>query len=57
MPTNNVLSNEATDVDLAYDALLALGWKRGDMLLYQQSYDLTEEEQKDFPGSNSIASA
>ena len=55
MPTNNALSNEATDVDLAaYEALAALGWKRGDTLLYQQSYALTEDEQKDFPGSKSI---
>lgn len=53
--SSNALSNEATDVDLAaYEALAALGWKRGDTLLYQQSYALTEVEQKDFPGSKSI---
>jgi type I site-specific restriction endonuclease len=53
--STNSLSNEATDVDLAaYDALTALGWKRGDTLLYQQGYALTDDEQKDFPGSKSI---
>ena len=31
-----------------YDALKALGWKRGDTLLYQPNYDLTEDEQRDF---------
>lgn len=42
-------------MDLAvYDALVGLAWKRGDTLLYQPSYVLTEEEQRDFPGNKSI---
>ena len=50
-----IFDNEASAVDLAvYDALAALGWKRGDTLLYQPKYDLTEEEQRDFPGNKSI---
>lgn len=40
----------------AYEALEALGWKRGDTLLSQQSYALTDDEQKDFPSSKSIKS-
>ena len=56
MPAKTGLfDNEASAVDLAaYDALTALGWKRGDTLLYQPKYDLTEDEQRDFPGSKSI---
>ncbi|MGE5216155.1 MAG: DEAD/DEAH box helicase family protein [Chloroflexota bacterium] len=37
-----------------YDALKDLKWTLGDTLLYQPSYALTEEEQRDFPGSKSI---
>ncbi len=50
-----IFDNEAGAVDLAvFEALSALGWKRGDTLLYQPKYDLTEDEQQDFPGSKSI---
>ena len=50
-----VFDNEASTVDLkVYDTLKALDWRLGDTLLYQPSYALTEEEQKDFPGSKSI---
>ena len=42
-------------VDLkVYDALKDLKWAAGDTLLYQPSYALTEEEQREFPGSKSI---
>ena len=56
MPANaGIFDNEASAADLAvYDALTALGWKRGDTLLYQPKYDLTEDEQRDFPGNKSI---
>lgn len=50
-----IFDNEASTVDLnVYDTLKALDWRLGDTLLYQPSYALTEEEQKDFPGSKSI---
>lgn len=50
-----IFDNEASSVDLKlYDTLKALDWRLGDTLLYQPSYALTEEEQKDFPGSKSI---
>ena len=50
-----VFDNEASTVDLkVYDTLKALDWRLGDTLLYQPSYALTEDEQKDFPGSKSI---
>ncbi|MDP2786490.1 MAG: DEAD/DEAH box helicase family protein [Pseudomonadota bacterium] len=50
-----IFDNEASAVDLkVYDALKALDWRLGDTLLYQPSYALTEEEQRDFPGSKSI---
>ena len=50
-----IFDNEAGAVDLAvYDRLSALGWKRGDTLLYQPKYDLTEDELRDFPGNKSI---
>lgn len=48
--------NEATSTDLkVIDALQnRYGWKSGDTLLYQQSYALTLEQQKTFPGIKSI---
>ncbi len=47
--------NEATDTDLKIiEELTALGWKRGDTLLYQQEYSLTPEQQKVFEGRKSI---
>lgn len=51
-----IFDNEASAVDLAvYDALKPLGWSRENKtLLYQPSYTLTDEEQRDFPGSKSI---
>ncbi|MEI8324051.1 MAG: DEAD/DEAH box helicase family protein [Betaproteobacteria bacterium] len=50
-----VFDNEASTVDLkVYDTLKALDWKQGDTMLYQPSYALTEDEQKDYPGSKSI---
>lgn len=58
MPTRTktgIFDNEASAVDLkVYDALRDLKWTLGDTLLYQPSYALTEEEQRDFPGSKSI---
>jgi type I restriction enzyme, R subunit len=58
MPTRTktgIFDNEASAVDLkVYDALKDLKWTLGDTLLYQPSYALTEEEQRDFPGSRSI---
>lgn len=47
--------NEATTVDLKviYD-LKALGWKVGDTLLYQQEFQLTPEQQKEFHPYKSI---
>ncbi len=50
-----IFDNEASSVDLTvYETLTALNWRKGDTLLYQPSYALTEEEQQDFPGSKSI---
>lgn len=50
-----IFDNEASAVDLkVYDALKDLKWTLGDMLLYQPSYSLTEEEQAEYPGSRSI---
>jgi|CXWL01.1.fsa_nt_gi type I site-specific restriction endonuclease len=58
MPTRTktgIFDNEASAVDLkVYDALKELKWTLGDTLLYQPSYALTDEEQRDFPGSKSI---
>lgn len=58
MPTRTktgIFDNEASAVDLkVYDALKDLKWTLGDTLLYQPSYALNEEEQRDFPGSKSI---
>ncbi len=59
MPTRTktgIFDNEASAVDLpVYDALKQLGWTRENgTLLYQPSYALTEEEQRDFPGGKSI---
>jgi len=58
MPTRTktgIFDNEASAVDLkVYDALKDLKWTLGDTLLYQPSYALTDEEQRDFPGSKSI---
>ncbi|MDD4441201.1 MAG: DEAD/DEAH box helicase family protein [Kiritimatiellae bacterium] len=53
--TTGIFDNEASAVDLkVYDALKDLGWTLGATLLYQPSYDLTEEERRDFQGSRSI---
>lgn len=50
-----IFDNEASTVDLkVYDALKDLKWTLNDTLLYQPKYDLTEDEQQDFPGSKSI---
>ena len=50
-----IFDNEASAVDLkVYDALKDLKWRLDDMLLYQPSYTLTEEEQAEYPGSKSI---
>lgn len=48
--------NEATSTDLKVINELQnkYGWKPGDTLLYQQSYALTSEQQKNFPGIKSI---
>ena len=55
MTPSGIFSNEASAVDLrVYDQLKDLNWKLEDTLLYQPSYALTEDEQKQFPGSKSI---
>lgn len=56
MPPSGIFDNEASAVDLkVYDDLKALGWTReSKTLLYQPKYDLTPEEQADFPGSRYI---
>lgn len=59
MPTRiktGIFDNEASAVDLkVYDALKAIGWTvENKTLLYQPSYALSDEEQRDFPGSKSI---
>ena len=55
MPTPGIFSNEASAVDLkVYESLKDMNWTLGDTMLYQPKYDLTAEEQADFPGSKSI---
>lgn len=56
MTPSGIFDNEASSVDLkVYDDLKALGWSReSKTLLYQPKYDLSPEEQADFPGSRSI---
>ncbi len=58
MPTRTktgIFDNEASAVDLkVYDELKDLKWTLGDTMLYQPSYALSDEEQRDFPGSKSI---
>ncbi len=50
-----IFDNEASTVDLkVFEALKSLDWRLGDTLLYQPNYALTEEEQRDYPGSKSI---
>lgn len=47
--------NEDTATDLkVIERLQQLGWKRGDTLLYQQEYALSQEHQKMFDGKKSI---
>lgn len=56
MTASGIFDNEASSVDLkVYDDLKSLGWSReSKTLLYQPKYDLSPEEQVDFPGSKSI---
>ncbi len=55
MPQPGIFENEASTVDLkVYEELKSLHWKLGDTLLYQPKYDLTPEEQAEFPGSRHI---
>ena len=55
MTAAGIFDNEASAVDLkVYDALKDLYWKLNDTLLYQPKYDLTPEEQAEYPGSKSI---
>ncbi|KAF0156632.1 MAG: Type III restriction protein res subunit [Syntrophaceae bacterium] len=55
MPPTGIFDNEASAVDLkAYDELKDLHWKLGDTLLYQPKYDLTPEQQEEYPGSKFI---
>ena len=55
MTPSGIFSNEASAVDLrVYDQLKDLNWKLDDTLLYQPNYALTEDEQKQFPGSKFI---
>lgn len=53
MTPSGIFDNEASAVDLkVYDDLKALGWTReSKTLLYQPKYNLSPEEQADFPGS------
>jgi type I site-specific restriction endonuclease len=56
MTASGIFDNEASTVDLkVYDELRVLGWSReSKTLLYQPKYDLSPEEQADFPGSKYI---
>jgi len=56
MTSSGIFDNEASSVDLkVYDELRVLGWSReSKTLLYQPKYDLSPEEQADFPGSKHI---
>ena len=56
MTASGIFDNEASSVDLKiYDDLKTIGWSReSKTLLYQPKYDLSPEEQADFPGSKSI---
>ena len=55
MAPPKIFDNEASSVDLkVYEALKAQNWTLGDTMLYQPKYDLTPQEQTDFPGSKSI---
>jgi type I site-specific restriction endonuclease len=55
MPRSGINENEASAVDLrVYKELEALGWQLRDTMLYQPSYALTPEQQKEFPGRKSI---
>ena len=53
MTASGMFDNEASAVDLkVYDELRAFGWTReSKTLLYQPKYDLSPEEQADFPYS------
>lgn len=47
--------NEATSTDLkVIKELEKLGWKSGDTLLYQQEYQLSPEQQREFPGKKTV---
>ncbi|HRD44428.1 MAG TPA: hypothetical protein PLN30_11760, partial [Ferruginibacter sp.] len=48
--------NEATSTDLPVIQRLAneFGWKIGDTLLYQHSYDIPENLKKDYPNLKNI---
>jgi type I site-specific restriction endonuclease len=47
--------NEATSTDLKIiKELEKLGWKVGDTLLYQQEYQLSAEQQREFDGKKSV---
>ncbi len=47
--------NEATSTDLkVIKELEKLGWKAGDILLYQPEYQLSPEQQKEFKGKKSV---
>ena len=47
--------NEATSTDLKIiKELEKLGWKIGDTLLYQQEYQLSAEQQREFDGKKSV---
>ena len=55
MPKSSINENEASAVDLrVYKELEALGWTLHDTMLYQPSYALNSEQQKEFPGRKSI---
>lgn len=56
MTASCIFDNEASTVDLkVYEELKCLGWTiENKTLLYQPKYDLSAEEQIDFPGSKNI---
>ena len=56
MTASGIFDNEASSVDLkVYDELKKLGWTvESKTLLYQPKYDLSPEQQADFPGSKNI---
>jgi len=54
MPGINANEATATDLRVIEELTTKQGWKVGDTLLYQPQYQLTPEQQEQFPGHKSI---